>query len=160
MATTSIREQIVSAIMTLLTATGLPPGAIVHRERTRPLENEDLPAIVVYFNEEEPLPITKQIFKDIAVERQLALMVECRAIATPPTIAPDQSLDPLIVWVTQQIMANEKFAGLAMGVTEGKTVWFSKEGDQPIAACVILFLIRFKTDRIDPTKQISGGLSS
>lgn len=156
--TTSIREQIVDKVMTLFQAVGAPAGVTIHRERTRPLENEQLPAIVIYLGEEDPIPLAHQNFKAPLLERQLVLYVESRAIGLDGE-APDEALDPLTVWATKQLVGNEKLDGLAMGVIEGKTVWLSKEGDQPIAAALTMFVIRYRTDRIDPTSQNSGGLS-
>jgi hypothetical protein len=159
----SIREQIVDEIMELLSADGAPLNVLIHRERTRPIENEQLPAMLIYFNEEDPLPITRQVYKDIAIERQLALIVECRAQGQPPTVSPDEALDPLTVWATQQLVGNltrVSDGGMVSEVIEGKTVWFSKEGDVQVAAASVLFLVKYRTSRTDPTSQISGGLTS
>ena len=160
----SIREQIVDEIVTLFGATGGPAGLGVHRERTRPLDQEQLPAVVIYFAEEEPIPLAHQQFKAPLVERQLALMIECRAIGTL-AVAPDEALDPITVWVTKQLIQNAEDATsplrqLANEVMEGKTIWLSKEGDQPIAAAVVMFLVKYRTSRSDPTSKNAGGLTS
>jgi hypothetical protein len=57
------------------------------------------------------------------------------------------------VWATKQIVANEQFGGLANGVEEQRTQWFSREGEVPIAAAALHFTVRYRTARADPTSK-------
>ena len=148
----SIREQIVDGIVALLEASGSPAGLTVHRERTRPIEDDSLPALVVYCEDEEPKSTDKQTFRSPLVERSLRLIVEARARATGG-LAPDQALDPLLVWTAQQILQNETIGGLAIGATEGKTSWITKEADVVVAAAIANYHIRYRTARTDPTSR-------
>ncbi len=146
----SIREQIVLSAVALLQASGGPAGLTVKRERTRPIESEDLPAILVYCDDEEPTPLAKIKFGAPLTERHLNLILELRAQATDTT-PPDAAIDPLYVWAVQQIMNNERFSGLAMGVTEGPMKWMSKEADVIYAAAALHLIVHYRTSRLDPT---------
>jgi hypothetical protein len=154
----SIRETILSAIVANLVATGVPAGVTVHRMRTRPIEDDQLPAILVYSEDDEPIPLGGQTFKPPLVQRQLVIYLEYRAQGST-TVSPDEALDPLIVWGTQTMVSNEKFVsdsfpdGLGMGVVEGKTAWMSKEGDAIVAAASTQWTVKYRTSRLDPTSR-------
>lgn len=150
--TASIRNQIFVAIENVLTATGGPTGLTVHRERTRPIEKETMPAILLYADDDIPKPLAGQQYKAPLTERQLGLVCQCRAQGTL-SISPDEALDPLIVWATKQIVGNEQFGGLANGVDEQRTVWISREGEVPVAAAAIHFTVKYRTARADPTSK-------
>jgi hypothetical protein len=154
----SIREQILDQIVANFAAVGAPVGLTVHRMRTRPIEEDSLPAILVYTEDDEPKALGAQVFKSPLVERRLVVYIEYRALASL-TLAPDQALDPLIVWGTKQMVTNEKFVsnaypdGLGMGVVELKTAWLSKEGDKMFAAASTQWLVHYRTSRLDPTSR-------
>ncbi|MGH9685285.1 MAG: hypothetical protein ACRD4S_16945 [Candidatus Acidiferrales bacterium] len=152
MAGPSIREQIIAQIVTLLAASGAPAGLTIGRERVRPLETTELPAVMVYFNDEKPKTLDNQQYKAPITVRELTIAAECRAVGSQ-SLSADAALDPLIVWVTTQILGNESFQGLANGVEEGATIWWSREGDVAIAAATINFIIKYRTSRLDPTSR-------
>jgi hypothetical protein len=155
----SIRELILTAIVANLadSASGIT-GLTIHRMRSRPIEEDGLPAILVYTEDDEPKPLAGQTFQAPLVERQLVVYLEFRAVASL-TNPPDQALDPLIVWATQTMTANEKFVsqdypdGLGMGVVEGKTAWMTKEGDKILAAASTQWIVKYRTSRLDPTSR-------
>jgi hypothetical protein len=152
----SIREQIVLAIVAKLSGSGKPSGLSVHRERTRPIQDDQLPAILVYAEDDEPKPIGAQAYHSPLVERQLVIYLEHRAEGSS-SVPPDAALDPLIVWSTKTMVANEKFVsnsypdGLGNGVVELKTAWLSREGDKRIAAASTQWIVKYRTSRLDPT---------
>jgi hypothetical protein len=148
----SVREQIISKVVELLSADGHPDGLTVHRERTRPLLAEQLPASVVYCADDEPTPLADQKFAAPLVMRHLRVLVENRAVGSE-TLSPDEALDPMLIWATQVLVRNERLDGLTLGVEEGRTVWMSREGDQPIAAATMLFTFHYRTRRDDPTSR-------
>ena len=121
----------------------------MHRERTRPIEQDKLPAILVYFEDDEPTPLEKQKFQAPLTQRHLNVVLEMRAVASGQ--APDEAVDPLYLWAVQQIMSNEKFSGLAMGVTEGPMKWTAKEADVIFAGAALHLVIHYRTSRLDPT---------
>jgi hypothetical protein len=147
----SIREQIIAALMTAL-STGGPSGLTVHRERTRPIEIDSLPAVMVYADDDVPKTLGQQVYAAPLTERHLTLALECRAQGSSG-VSPDEALDPVLVFATQTVLANEKFGGLASGVEEGRTVWSSREGDVPVASAKVSFTIRYRTSRLDPTSK-------
>ena len=132
-------------------AGGTPPaGLTVHRERTRPIETDSLPAIMVYSEDEQPKNLGSQTYRAPLTERQLSVGLQCRAKGSTG-VAPDVALDPILVWAVKTISQNETFGGLANGVEEDRTVWSSREGDDPIAAATVHFTIKYRTSRLDPT---------
>lgn len=151
---TSIREQIMVLLMAALNAggAGSPAGLTVHRERTRPIEIDSLPAILVYADDDVPKPLGQQIYAAPLTERQFSLALECRAQGTS-SISPDAALDPILVWAAITVLSNERFGGLASGVEEGRTVWSSREGDVAVAAAKLSFTIKYRTSRLDPTSK-------
>ncbi len=146
----SIREQIADAVIAALVDPAGPAGLNVHRERTRPIEQDKLPAILVYFEDEEPTPLEKQKFQAPLTQRHLGLVLEMRAVPSAGQ-APDEAIDPLYCWSVQQVMKDEKFGGLAMGVTEGPTKWMAKEADVIYAGAALHLTIHYRTSRLDPT---------
>jgi hypothetical protein len=151
----SIRERIVDAVIAVLAGPGTPqstppPNLKVHRERSRPIAKDTLPAILVYCEDDEPTPLAKQRFQAPLTERHLNLVLELR---TTPDAGqkPDEAIDPLYVWAVQQMMANERFGGLAMGVTEGPMKWMATEADVVFAGAGLHLIIHYRTSRLDPT---------
>jgi hypothetical protein len=153
----TIREQIISAMQTLLSAASgasgppAPASLTVHRERTRPIEADALPAILIYFEDDAPEPISSKVGAPLTL-RAMTVCVECRA-AGSVAISPDQALDPLIAWTLYQVFQNERFGGLANEAIEGKTVWNSKEGEVALASATLHITIKYRTSRIDPTSK-------
>jgi len=150
----SIREQIADYFVGILQANGAPAGLTVLRERTRPIEAEnDLPAILLYFEDEEPASISsEQKRTPPLVERSLHIIVELRARVTGG-VSSDTTLDPLLVWTEQQIKQNETAGGLANDAKLGKITWISKEADVTVAAAIANYHIRYRTARTDPTSR-------
>ncbi|MBZ5700255.1 MAG: hypothetical protein LAN84_00250 [Acidobacteriia bacterium] len=150
----SIREQIMVALVAALGAggAGSPPGLTVHRERTRPIEIDSLPAILIYADDDVPKTLGQQTYAAPLTERQFSLTLECRAQGSNG-ISPDEALDPVLVWAATTVLANERFGGLASGVDEGRTAWSSREGDVPVASAKLSFTIRYRTSRLDPTSK-------
>jgi hypothetical protein len=153
----SIRLQIIAAVAAALGAASVggfaaPTGLTIFRERTRPIETDSLPSIFPYFEDDEPRPFDKQQFRSPLLERHLAIAFECRAQGSG-SITPDQALDPILVWAVRGGFVDETFGGLAIGVTEGRTAWKSREADVPIAAATLHFTIHYRTSRLDPTSK-------
>lgn len=153
----SYRKQIADAAVGYLTAAtsangwNKPTGLTAHRERTRPVEKEILPAIVVFFEDETPQPIGSH-YKAPLTERDLELSLDIRA-QVPSGSSADDVLDPLTVWAVYQILSHEDFGGIANGVEELKTSWYSREGDVVIAQATIRMRVKYRTSRIDPSSK-------
>lgn len=153
---TSIREQIMVQLMADLNAgaggSASTLGLTVHRERTRPIEQDSLPSIMAYADDDVPKPLGQQVYGSPLTERQFSLALECRAKGSP-SVSPDAALDPILVFAATAVLANERFGGLASGVEEGRTVWSSREGDVTVAAAKLSFTIKYRTSRLDPTSK-------
>jgi hypothetical protein len=148
----TIREQIVERAIAALRSGSPPAGLTIHRERTRPLESDNLPAIVFKdLKESKPRGIGSN-YKAPLVEREVSIALEFRA-AGSSGVSPDQAIDPLQEWALVQIFKDESFGGLANGVEEGETVWHSKEGDTLLAAATTYLSIKYRTSRIDPSSR-------
>ena len=140
------------AVENVLNATGKPTGLTVHRERFRPIETDQLPAILFYAEDDAPKPLAGIQYKAPLTERQLTLVLEHR-VAVPAGTNGDDALDPLLVWGIAQILGNESFGGLASGVDEGRTVWLSREGETTVAAAAVHYTVKYRTSRLDPTQK-------
>jgi hypothetical protein len=127
-------------------------GLTVHRERTRPIEIDSLPAILIYADDDVPKPLAQQVYAAPLTERQFSLALECRAQGSS-IVSPDGALDPVLVWAAKTVLTNERFGGLASGVEEGRTMWSSREGDVPVASAKLSLTIRYRTSRLDPTSK-------
>jgi hypothetical protein len=140
------------AVILALQEPGGPSGLNVHRERHRPIETDQLDAILVYAEDDVPKPLAGITYQAPLTERQLSLVLEYRAKVQAGT-TDDEALDPLIVWGMQQILKNEKFGGLASGVDEGRTTWISREAESTVAAAAGHFTVKYRTARADPTSK-------
>ncbi|MGH9208203.1 MAG: hypothetical protein ACRD59_03290 [Candidatus Acidiferrales bacterium] len=149
---TSIREQIMVALVAALSGSSGISGLTIHRERTRPIETDSLPAIMIYADDDVPKPLAQQNYRAPLTERQFSLALECRAQGSG-SVSPDEALDPVLVWALKAIGVDETFGGLASGVEEGRTVWSSREGDVPVASAKLSITIKYRTSRLDPTSK-------
>lgn len=154
---TSIREQIVEAIVAALEAPGGPPNLTVHRFRARPLTQDMLPAQVVYVVEERsvvagnvsfttPTALSGAFTGDLT-EHQLMVRVETRVAGDPPDVA----LEPFVVWATQQVLKDPSFGALAINTTEYDTKWTAEEANQVYGAAMQEFVIQYFSLAADPT---------
>jgi hypothetical protein len=107
---------------------------------------------MVYADDDVPKTLGQQTYAAPLTERHLTLELECRAQGSSG-VSPDAALDPILVWATQQVLADDRFGGLANGVEEGKTAWSSREGNVPVAAAKLSFTVRYRTSRLDPTSK-------
>lgn len=139
----SVRLQIMKAWETACNAAGKPTGVTVHRSRYLPLEEDELPAIVLYWvnEEDEPANVTGDL------DRRLRCWAECRA----KSHTPDDALDPLLVWAEEAAMADPKFGGVA----KKTTVLGVRTSDEPIlpplGAAALELEIEYETPFGQPT---------
>jgi hypothetical protein len=146
----SRREQILDAVVTALGAVGKPSGLTVHRNRVLPIERDTLPAVVVYAIEEEmergPNPTGPR------ARRRFTLRLEHRVEVTSGT-SPDEALDPLLCWGTQQLAADGRWGGLAHLTTEQRTQWSAVDVDRVFGGAAQDFLIDYVTAAGDQTAE-------
>lgn len=143
----SIRELILQHVVADLDAAGKPSGSTVHRQRTLPIEDDTLPAYVVYLHTEQATPGDGR--HGYKVRRTTRVFVECRALVGAGT-APDAALDPLTSWAVQAVMADRTQGDLALHTNEVGTEWRASDTDAVRAAATIAFDIEHHTDAADP----------
>ena len=140
----SRRDGIIANRVTALTA-GAPTGTTVHRFRTRPIEKDNLPAIVVY-----PLEETNtDLDHDNSSEHVLRWAAECR-VKTADGESPDEAVDALYVHCIKKTIDDRTFGGLAADTVEVRTVWDAIEGDETYVASRVEFATEFHTEADDP----------
>lgn len=138
----SLREQIVQDAVAALGGAGKPTGLRVHRSRTRPIESDTLPAVVVFLLGETAEPETH----DGDVLRRLRLAVECRAAGE----VPDQQLDPLVVWAVQVLKTDAALQARVRQIEEESTEWQAEQASKVYGAAAVVFEITYTTAAEDP----------
>lgn len=141
----SRREQILATWATALDGAGKPTGLRVHRSRTLPLEQDELPAVVLYLLHEETTRVADGEWLPI-VDRRLRVRVECRMTGNPP----DQLLDPILSWVIQTLIGEQSWGGLTDSVHEIQSEWAAESSNTVLAACAIDVEARYRTQGNDP----------
>ena len=142
----SVRETIIEQVITTLSA-GSP--APVSRSNTfqRTDANASLPAIVVYPESEKVTLRTSD-----AEYCSFTIAVECQAKGAPPI---DQALDPLLVWVSQRLKADQTLGGLVSRIEEVETLWSIETGDEDVGAAKTTFEVQYLRQLSDPTVNLS-----
>ena len=143
----SIREQIVLSRVAALGAPGKPAGLRVHRSKRKPIEQDKLPAIVVYQLGEE----TKRKGGDWGplYEHTFALALEVRVKGE----APDAALDPHIVWAQKTMVGDQTAGGFAKSVEFVGAQWQEAASNQPLGAARLDFIVTYLAKASDPEVQ-------
>jgi hypothetical protein len=133
-----IRQQIRERFGTLLT--GLTTtGSNVYQSRVYPLENANLPALIIYTKSEESEPIV--IGVDRVMSRVLSVIVECYVKATSNF---DDSIDTISKEVEVAIAADRTLDGLAKDTyLESTEIEFNAEGEKPLGYVSLTFLTNY-----------------
>src|SRR5574337_1845676 len=120
---TSIREQILLAVMAAVRATADGLGATVHRSPTVAIGRDQCPALVVF---PESDAITERA--NDRVTRELTVRIVALARAIPP-VAPETEADRLLTAVHAALMADLNLGGLALGIREQECEWEVEDAD-------------------------------
>ena len=133
-----IRQQIrekIGATLTGLTTT----GSNVFESRVYPLENANLPALIIYTKEESSEPIV--IGTQRVMSRELAVVVEGYAKATSNF---DDTIDTISKEVEAAIAADRTLDGLAKDTyLESTEIEFNAEGEKPLGYVSLTFLTNY-----------------
>jgi hypothetical protein len=140
-----VRTQIRDAAKAALAAE-FGDDATVYASRILPLEEADLPAILIYTNTEE---IAELEFGGL--DRTLTLVVEC--VAQGDDL--DAALDPLLVGA-ESALNGSVLGGLVASLlpTAGLEVTHSAEGAAPTGRARLTFEARYCTSLADPETPI------
>jgi hypothetical protein len=129
-----IREKI-GATLTGLTTT----GSNVFESRVYPLENANLPALIIYTKEESSEPIV--IGTQRVMSRELSVVVEGYAKATSNF---DDTIDTISKEVEAAIAADRTLDGLAKDTyLESTEIEFNSEGEKPLGYVSLTFLTNY-----------------
>lgn len=138
----SKREQILSALVTLLTGT-TPAGANVFRSRVTAVERDVTPAIVI--RPEEDMP--EKQFAGMTINI-LAMAID---VYTRGDV-PDQLADAVIVPAHALIMADPTIGGLAAITRQGPSKWEMHDADQVAGLSTFLYHIKYTSQETDLTQ--------
>ena len=136
---TSIREQILLAVMAAVRPTAEGLGATVHRSPTVAIGREQCPALVVF---PESDAITERA--NDRVTRELTVRIVALARAVPP-VAPETEADQLLAAAHAALMADLNLGGLALGIRELECEWEVEDADAVAAAIPARYAITYRT---------------
>jgi hypothetical protein len=148
----SIRKQIVDAAIALINTA--PPMGVptVDDGRLEPYAQPELPAITVYELREEGELAEQNGRWSYFLRRTFTMRVEIR-IAETTAIAARAAVDPLYVWLGQNLGGNQ-FGGLAEDSYETLLEWQHAAEDQAYTLLQVDFRITYTTMKIDPSRLV------
>ncbi|PAT41983.1 hypothetical protein [Vandammella animalimorsus] len=148
MATPSIREQILLAVLAAVRAPVMALGATLHRSPTVAIGREQSPALVVF-------PEAEQISEraNDRVTRELTVRLVALARAVPPA-APETQADLILTAAHAALMADRNLGGLALGIREQDCDWDVEDADAVAAAIPARYCISYRT--LDTDLSITG----
>ena len=140
-----IRQQIrerAGTVLTGLTTT----GSNVFETRIYPLENTNLPALVIYTKNETSEPIV--ISTNRLMSRELELIVE---VYVKQTSNFDDQVDKICKEVEVAISSDTTLNGLAKDCfLQSTEIEYNTEGEQPLSYAVLTFLTNYYVQETAP----------
>ena len=133
----SQRDVLISKVAELLQTAA--PAAKVHRHAMRPIDKDQLPAIIPYVLGCKPIQ-DAQTWGTRGYD--LEIRVEVRTTGVPV----DQVLDPMISLVQQVMLAEPFLEGYAFNVKEGEIQYDALDRDKTYCAAAIDFTVTFYED--------------
>jgi hypothetical protein len=140
-----IRQQIREKLGTTLT--GLTTtGSNIYQSRVYPLENINLPALVIYTKSETSEPIV--IGTNRVMSRELSVIIEAYVKATSNF---DDTIDTISKEVEQAIAADRTLDGLAKDCyLESTEIEYTGEGEKPLGYVSLTFLTNYYVQETNP----------
>lgn len=136
-----IRNQAVAQLTGLTTT-----AARVFDSRVYPLEDANLPALLIYTKSETSEPI--EIGTNRTSERLLSLNIEAYVKSTTNF---EDTLDTICKEVEQAIAADPTLSGKAKDCyLESTEIEFNAEGEKPLAFCTLTFLTSYYVQEQSP----------
>lgn len=152
----SARNQAVAALVTahgVAQVTGgastvtRPTGLNVHRFRQTPIDNDDLPAQVIYLVQNDPTlsHIDQNLnLVQVAIEHRIRLA---------EGDIPDDEIDVLLTWSHRCIKKDETLGGLVSQIREGETTWDEEVLEAGYAAARTIWTMELFSAENDPRQQ-------
>jgi len=140
-----VRQQIREKIGTTLT--GLTTtGSNVYQSRVYPLENINLPALIIYTKSETSEPIVIGINR--VMSRELSVIVEGYVKATSNF---DDTIDTISKEVEAAIAADRTLDGLSKDCyLESTEIEYTGEGEKPLGYVSLTFITNYYVQEINP----------
>jgi len=140
-----IRQQIRERVATTLT--GLTTtSSNVFQSRVYPLENANLPAIIIYTKSEDSEPVV--IGTNRLMNRELTLAVEAYVKSVSNS---DDTIDTITKEVESALAADTTLDGLAKDIyLESTEITYTGEGEKPIGVCTMNFIVEYCTAQSSP----------
>jgi hypothetical protein len=140
-----VRQQIREKIGTTLT--GLTTtGSNIYQSRVYPLENINLPALIIYTKSETSEPIV--IGTDRVMSRELSVIVEGYVKATSNF---DDTIDTISKEVEEAIAADRTLDGLAKDCyLESTEIEYTGEGEKPLGYVSLTFITNYYVQETNP----------
>ena len=139
MATQSIRERILLAVLAAVRPAVEGLGATLHRSPTVALTREQCPALVLFPESET---ITERA--NDRVTRELTVRIVALARAVPPAVA-ETAADCLLTAAHAALLADGNLGGLALGIREQECEWEVEDADAVAAAIPARYRITYRT---------------
>ena len=136
-----IREQVGSTLTGLTTT-----GANVFQTRVYPLENTNLPALVIYTKSETSEPLV--ISANRIMSRELQLIIE---VYVKQTSNFDDEVDKICKEVEIALSADTTINGLAKdSFIQSTEIEYNTEGEKPLSYGILTFLTNYYVDETRP----------
>ena len=136
-----IREQVGSTLTGLTTT-----GSNVFQTRVYPLENTNLPALVIYTKSETSEPLV--ISENRIMSRELQLIIE---IYVKQTSNFDDEVDKICKEVEIALSADTTINGLAKdSFIQSTEIEYNTEGEKPLSYGILTFLTNYYVDETRP----------
>ena len=136
-----IREQVGSTLTGLTTT-----GSNVFQTRVYPLENTNLPALVIYTKSETSEPLV--ISANRIMSRELQLIIE---IYVKQTSNFDDEVDKICKEVEIALSADTTINGLAKdSFIQSTEIEYNTEGEKPLSYGILTFLTNYYVDETRP----------
>ena len=139
MASNSIRERILQAVVAVLTPVATGQAATVWRTPSVAITRDQCPALVV-FPESESLADRA----NDRVTRELTVRITALARAVPPDLAETQA-DALLCAAHVALMGDVNVGGLALGIREVESEWEIDDADGVAASTSARYQITYRT---------------
>ena len=140
-----VRQQIRERVGTVLT--GLTTTASrVYESRVYPLQDSELPALLIYTKTEESEPLVMS--SDRVMERELSIAIECYAKANSNF---DDTIDTICKEVEEAIAVDTTLNGLAKDIyIESTDIEFNADGESPVGYATLTFLTTYHVKETNP----------
>ncbi|MFZ4482063.1 MAG: hypothetical protein ACOYNZ_19470 [Rhodoferax sp.] len=135
----SLRENIIQAVVALLSPIALAQGATLIRSPPTGITREQSPALLIFPESETVSPRIND-----RVERQLVLRMVAVARETVGS-APEAIADALLVAAHAELFASANLGGLCLGLRELECEWDVEDADATAAAIPARYQITYTT---------------